>query len=37
VEASALGHTQEDLAAVVRPMKRIAGVEVRDRGSSAPS
>lgn len=32
-EASALGHAQEGLAAVVRPMERIAGVEVRDRGA----
>jgi 3-hydroxyisobutyrate dehydrogenase-like beta-hydroxyacid dehydrogenase len=37
VEASALGHAQEDLAAVVRPMERIAGVEVRDRASPAPT
>lgn len=30
IEAGALGHAQEDLSAVVRPMERIAGVEVRD-------
>ncbi|MFQ5993924.1 MAG: NAD(P)-dependent oxidoreductase [Acidiferrobacterales bacterium] len=28
-EARALGHAQEDVAAVIRPMERIAGVEVR--------
>lgn len=35
VEAAALGHSQEDLAAVIRPMERIAGVEVRDRAPPA--
>lgn len=36
-EASALGHAQEGLAAVACPMERIAGVEVRDRASPAPT
>lgn len=30
-EARALGHAKEDVAAVIRPMEQIAGVEVRDK------
>ncbi len=31
IEASSLGHGKEDVASVIKPMERIAGIEVREK------